>query len=163
MDEMVDVVLRLPESVQALVIAGRNEALRHRLAKRVEGQKSRIKVHGFTDRVDLFLEAADLLVGKAGGLTSSEAMARGVPIVAVRPIPGQEERNCDYLQESGAAVRVHDLFDLHVRLTHFVGNHADLERMQANARAIGRPDSAFRVARSILSRLTPPGAGGSMP
>jgi processive 1,2-diacylglycerol beta-glucosyltransferase len=163
MEGMLEEVLRLPESVQALVIAGKNEALRLRLAKRVEGQQSRIKVHGFTDRVDLFLEAADLLVGKAGGLTSSEAMARGVPIVAVRPIPGQEERNCDYLQESGAAVRVHDLFDLHVRLTHFVGNHADLERMQANARAIGRPDSAFRVARSILSGLTPPGAGGSMP
>lgn len=155
MEGMLEEVLRLPESVQALVIAGKNDALRERLAKRVEGHESRIKVHGFTDRVDLFLEAADLLVGKAGGLTSSEAMARGVPIVAVRPIPGQEERNCDYLQESGAAVRVHDLFDLHVRLTHFVGNRADLERMQANARAIGRPDSAFRVARSILSRLTP--------
>jgi processive 1,2-diacylglycerol beta-glucosyltransferase len=162
MDEMLDAVLRLPESVQALVIAGKNEPLRRRLSKRAEGQEARIKVHGFTDRVDLFLEASDLLVGKAGGLTSSEAMARGVPIVAVRPIPGQEERNCDYLQESGAAVRVHDLFDLHVRLIHFVGNRGDLERMQANARAIGRPDSAFRVARSILSRLTPPGAGGSM-
>ena len=163
MEGMLEEVLRLPESVQALVIAGKNEALRERLAKRVEGHESRIKVHGFTDRVDLFLEAADLLVGKAGGLTSSEAMARGVPIVAVRPIPGQEERNCDYLQESGAAVRVHDLFDLHVRLTHFLGNRADLERMQANARAIGRPDSAFRVARSILSRLTPPGTGATMP
>jgi processive 1,2-diacylglycerol beta-glucosyltransferase len=102
MEGMLEEVLRLPESVQALVIAGKNEALRLRLAKRVEGQQSRIKVHGFTDRVDLFLEAADLLVGKAGGLTSSEAMARGVPIVAVRPIPGQEERNCDYLQESCA-------------------------------------------------------------
>ncbi len=162
MEGMLEEVLRLPESVQALVIAGKNEPLKQRLAKRAEGRASRIKIHGFTDRVDLFLEAADLLVGKAGGLTSSEAMARGVPIVAVRPIPGQEERNCDYLQESGAAVRVHDLFDLHVRLTHFAGNRADLERMQANARAIGRPDSAFRVARSILSQLTPPGAGGSM-
>jgi len=162
MEGMLEEVLRLPESVQALVIAGKNQELRERLAKRVAGRESRIKVHGFTDRVDLFLEAADLLVGKAGGLTSSEAMARGVPIIAVRPIPGQEERNCDYLQESGAAVRVHDLFDLHVRLTHFVGNRTDLERMQTNARAIGRPDSAFGVARSILSQLTPPEAGGSM-
>jgi len=79
-----------------------------------------------------------------------------VPIVAFRPIPGQEERNVDYLQESGAAVRVHDLFDLKVKLTHFLSDRADLERMKANARAIGRPRSAFQVAESILSRLTPP-------
>jgi len=163
MDGMVDVVLQLPENVQALVIAGRNEPLRQRLAKRVEGHERRIQVHGFTDRVHLFLEAADLLVGKAGGLTSSEAMARGVPIVALRPIPGQEERNVDYLQEAGAAVRAHDLFDLKVKLTHFLANPADLARMKQNARAIGRPKSAFQVARSILSRLTPENPGGTMP
>ncbi len=163
MEAMVDVVLRMPDSVQALVLAGRNEELRERLAHKVRGHEDRLKVHGFTDRVHLFLEAADLLVGKAGGLTSSEAMARGVPIVAVHPIPGQEERNCDYLQESGAAVRVHDLFELQYRLTHFLYNRADLDRMKANARGIGRPDSAFRVAESILSRLTPPRAGATMP
>jgi processive 1,2-diacylglycerol beta-glucosyltransferase len=162
MDGMVDVVLQLPESVQALVIAGKNEPLRQRLAKRVEGHERRIQVHGFTDRVHLFLEAADLLVGKAGGLTSSEAMARGVPIVALRPIPGQEERNVDYLQEAGAAVRAHDLFDLKVKLTHFLANPADLARMKQNAHAIGRPKSAFQVARSILSRLTPGNPGGTM-
>ena len=162
MEGMMDEVLRLPDSVQALVIAGKNDPLRERLARRAAGQERRIKVHGFTDRVPLFLEASDLLVGKAGGLTSSEAMARGVPIIAVRPIPGQEERNCDYLQESGAAVRVHDLFDLRVRLTHFLSSAADLERMKVNARAIGRPDSSFRVARAILSQLTPPRPGVSM-
>jgi processive 1,2-diacylglycerol beta-glucosyltransferase len=90
-------------------------------------------------------------------------MARGVPIVAVRPIPGQEERNVDYLQESGAAVRVYDLDDLRYRLTHFLSHREDLDRMKANASAIGRPRSAFQVAESILSRLTPPEAGGSMP
>ncbi|TMQ58365.1 MAG: glycosyltransferase, partial [Candidatus Eisenbacteria bacterium] len=108
-----------------------------------------------SDRVHRILEAADLLVGKAGGLTSSEAMARGVPIIAVRPIPGQEERNVDYLQESGAAVRAYDLDDLQYRLMHFLSDRADLERMKANARSIGRPRSAFQVAESILTRLTP--------
>ncbi len=162
MEAMVDAVLRLPDSVQALILAGRNEDLRRRLARKVQGHERRLQIYGFTDRVHLFLEASDLLVGKAGGLTSSEAMARGVPIVAVRPIPGQEERNCDYLQESGAAVRIHDLFELQYRLTHFLYNRADLDRMKANARAIGRPDSSFRVAESILSRLTPPRASATM-
>jgi len=155
MESMLQVVLELDPSVQAIVLAGRNEELRQRLAKRARGQEHRIKVHGFSDRVHRMLEAADLLVGKAGGLTSSEAMARGVPIIAVRPIPGQEERNVDYLQESGAAVRAYDLDDLQYRLMHFLSDRADLERMKANARSIGRPRSAFQVAESILTRLTP--------
>jgi processive 1,2-diacylglycerol beta-glucosyltransferase len=104
--------------------------------------------------VHVFLEAADLYVGKAGGLTTSEAMARGVPVVAVRPIPGQEERNCDFLQEAGAGIRVHDLFELQVRLKRFVDHPDDLERMKANARAVGKPDSASRVAKSIIARLS---------
>jgi processive 1,2-diacylglycerol beta-glucosyltransferase len=153
MEAMLDVVMRLPESVQAVFVAGKNDALRTRLEQRAAGREARIKVHGFTDRVHVFLEAADLYVGKAGGLTSSEAMARGVPVIAVRPIPGQEERNCDFMQEAGSGVRVHDLFDLEVKLTHFLENPADLERMKVNARSVGRPDSAFRVARSVLEHL----------
>ncbi len=163
MEAMLEVVLSLDASVQAVVLAGKNDVLRQRLLKRARGQEARIKVLGFTDRVHRILEATDVLVGKAGGLTSSEAMARGVPVIAVRPIPGQEERNVDYLQEAGAAVRAHDLDDLQYRLLHFLSDRADLDRMKANARAIGRPHSAFQVAESILTRLTPPGTGGTMP
>ncbi|HZI89621.1 MAG TPA: glycosyltransferase, partial [Candidatus Polarisedimenticolia bacterium] len=127
MEAMMDVVLRLPESVQAVFVAGKNESLQEKLTARAAGHEARIKVHGFTDRVHVFLEAADVYVGKAGGLTCSEAMSRGVPVVAVRPIPGQEERNCDFMQEAGAGVRVHDLFDLHVKLSHFLDHPEDLE------------------------------------
>jgi processive 1,2-diacylglycerol beta-glucosyltransferase len=150
LEGMLEVVLELPPSVQALVIAGRNERLQARLSELARGHEGRIKVHGFSDQVDLFMAASSLLVGKSGGLTSSEAMARGLPLVVYRPIPGQEERNCDYLQESGAAVRVHDLDELHYRLHHFVANPAHLARMEERARAIGRPRAAFDVARKVL-------------
>ena len=147
---MLEVVLSLPDHVQALVIAGRNEQLREALAVRARGLEGRIKVHGFTDRVDLFLAASDLIVGKSGGLTCSEAMARGVPMAIFRPIPGQEERNCDYLQESGAAVRVHDFEDLRHRLTRFLTHPELLRSMRAKAEAIGRPRSAYDVARAVM-------------
>jgi processive 1,2-diacylglycerol beta-glucosyltransferase len=160
MEGMLEIVLGLPDRVQAVVVAGRNQRLRERLAVMAKGQERRIQIHGFTDRVDLLLEASDLLVGKAGGLTSSESMARGVPMVVFRPIPGQEERNCDYLQESGAAVRAHDLDELHYRLRHFLANPEHLGRMRSAAARIGRPRSAYQVAESVLRRLTPlvPGA-----
>jgi processive 1,2-diacylglycerol beta-glucosyltransferase len=56
-----------------------------------------------------FMAAADCLIGKPGGLTISEALARGLPMVIVNPIPGQEERNADYLLEEGAAIRGNNL------------------------------------------------------
>jgi processive 1,2-diacylglycerol beta-glucosyltransferase len=152
---MLEVVRDLPGQVQALVIAGRNERLRKRLMDRARGHEDRIKVHGFTDQMDLFMAASDLIVGKSGGLTSSEAMARGLPMVVFRPIPGQEERNCDFLQENGAAVRAHDLDELHYRLRHFIAVPEHLVAMRSRAAMIGRPRSAFDVARSILGRLTP--------
>ena len=155
LEGMLEVILELPQSVQALVIAGRNDRLRGRLLDLSRGAENRIKVHGFTDQMDLFMAASDLIVGKAGGLTSSEAMARGVPLVVYRPIPGQEERNCDFLQESGAAVRAHDLDELHFRLHHFIANPEHLARMRERASAIGRPRSAFDVARKVLEMAGP--------
>jgi processive 1,2-diacylglycerol beta-glucosyltransferase len=95
MEGMLEIVLGLPDRVQAIVVGGRNPRLCERLSEMARGREDRIRIHGFSDRVNLLLEASDLLVGKAGGLTSSEAMARGVPMVVFRPIPGQEERNCD--------------------------------------------------------------------
>ena len=150
-ETMLDVVLAMPERVQALVIAGRNEALRSRLAARAAGVPDRVKVHGFTDRVETFLAASDVILSKTGGLTVSESMAVGVPMVVFRPLPGQEERNCDFLQESGAGIRVHDYEELHFRLMRFFHDPGRLGEMKANARRVGRPRSAFAVAERLLA------------
>jgi len=150
MEQVVEVILALPERVQALIICGRNEGLRQRLAVRVRGLEHRIKIHGFTERVDQFMAASDVMVGKSGGLTTSEAMARGLPMIVFQPIPGQEERNCDFLQETGAGVRVHDYEELHYRLRHFETHPEHLGVMRAAALGIGRPRSAFDVAGAML-------------
>lgn len=149
-ESMLEVVMELPKSVQALVIAGRNERLRARLVAKTAADRDRIHVHGFTDRVELFLAASDLLLSKSGGLTVSESMAMGVPMLVFRPLPGQEERNCDFLQESGAAIRVHDYEELHFRLMRFLHQPEILDEMKQHARRVGRPRSAFAVAESLL-------------
>jgi processive 1,2-diacylglycerol beta-glucosyltransferase len=77
-------------------------------------------------------------------------MARGVPMAIFRPIPGQEDRNCDYLQESGAAVRVHDIEELRLRLMRFLAHPDLLSGMRAKAGAIGRPRSAYDVANLVM-------------
>jgi len=150
-ETMLDVVLAMPARVQALVVAGRNEALRERLAARAAGVADRVKVHGYTNQVERFLAASDLILSKTGGLTVSESMAVGVPMVVFRPLPGQEERNCDFLQESGAGIRVHDFEELHFRLMHFFHDSGRLAEMKTRARQVGKPRSAFAVADRLLA------------
>lgn len=154
-EQVLEVVLSLPERIQAVVICGRNEGLRRKLAHRVQHHDDRIKISGFTDRVDLYMAAADVMVGKSGGLTTSEAMARGLPMIVYQPIPGQEERNCDFLQETGAGVRVHDFEELHYRLMSYLHHPEHLLVMREAAARIGRPGASRDVARALLDPVAP--------
>jgi processive 1,2-diacylglycerol beta-glucosyltransferase len=109
-----------------------------------------VKVVGFTTEMDSYMAASEFLVGKAGGLTSSEALARGLVLVIVNPVPGQEERNCDHFLEEGAAVRCNNLPTLAYKIDDILGNKARLRRMQESARRIGRPRAASEIVSIVL-------------
>ena len=105
---------------------------------------------GFTDQMDELMAAADLVVSKPGGLTTSEALARGAAMAIVNPIPGQESRNSDFLLENGAAIKINNIATLPHKLTQLLDDPARLARMKAAARRLGRPRAAFDVARRAL-------------
>jgi processive 1,2-diacylglycerol beta-glucosyltransferase len=96
---------------------------------------------------------ADLLVGKAGGLTTSEALARALPIALVEPIPGQEERNADHLLEAGAAIRCNNLPAAAWKIATLLDDPARLRRMQQAARTMARPAAAAVIAENALTLL----------
>lgn len=96
------------------------------------------------------MACADLAVTKPGGLTVSECLAVGLPMVLIAPIPGQEERNADYLMEQGVAVKAHDAVALEYKIEHLL-SHVELARMRENMRGLGRPDAARAVLDHVLS------------
>jgi processive 1,2-diacylglycerol beta-glucosyltransferase len=102
------------------------------------------------------MAAADLLVSKPGGLTTSEALARGTPMVVVNPIPGQESRNSDFLLENAAAVKVNNVATLPYKLNQLLITPGRLAELTANAKRLGRPQAAFDVARAALDWPLPP-------
>jgi processive 1,2-diacylglycerol beta-glucosyltransferase len=110
---LVHTLLELQHPAQLVVICGRSAELKGRLdelaAARPASVTPTLRVVGYTTEMDEYMAAADVLVGKPGGLTSSEALARGLGLVIVHPIPGQEERNADHLLEAGAAIRCEDV------------------------------------------------------
>jgi processive 1,2-diacylglycerol beta-glucosyltransferase len=136
------------------VICGRSAALKARLDERAAARPPHVTpvlhVVGYTTEMDEHMAAADLLVGKPGGLTNSEALARGLGLVIVHPIPGQEERNADHLLEAGAAIRCNNLPALAWKIDRLLGDPARLTVMRANARRLARPHAARDIAATLL-------------
>jgi processive 1,2-diacylglycerol beta-glucosyltransferase len=141
--------LHMCSSFTATVVCGRNDALRQRIEQLVAPAGDRYRVLGFTAEMPQLLRRADLFVGKPGGLSASECMAAGLPMVLVNPIPGQEVRNGDYLMEQGAAVRCNTAAPIGWKIDEVLREPGRLQRMQAAARRTGRPDAAA----DVLSRL----------
>jgi processive 1,2-diacylglycerol beta-glucosyltransferase len=100
--------------------------------------------------MDKYMAAADLLVGKAGGLTTSEALARHLPMALIEPIPGQEERNADHLLEAGAAIRCNNLPAAAWKIALLLDDAARLARMRDAARGMAKPGAAATIAEDAL-------------
>ena len=156
MEQLVGALLNLKRKWQIVAIAGKSEKLRQRMEKLAEksgtlesGAKRLIPV-GFTQEMDRYMAAADLLVGKAGGLTTSEALARGLPMALIEPIPGQEERNADHLLEEGAAIRCNNFPAAAWKIAKLLDDSGRLASMRGAARAMGRPNAAADIAEEAL-------------
>ncbi|WP_165064228.1 MGDG synthase family glycosyltransferase [Marisediminicola senii] len=134
----------------ATIVCGRNDELRRRIETLVAPAGDRYRVLGFTSEMPQLLRSSDLFVGKPGGLSSSECMAAGLPMVLVNSIPGQEVRNGDYLMEQGAAVRCNTAATIGWKIDQVLREPGRLQRMQAAARRIGRPDAAADVLATVL-------------
>lgn len=148
-ESLVRAVHEVRHPIQVAVICGRNAALFRRLSEFSEGRHP-MKTVGFTTQMHDWMAASDLLVGKAGGLTSSEALASGLILVIVNPIPGQEERNSDHFLEEGVAIRCNNLPALAYKIDALLPDRQRFERMRTAVRRLARPNAAADIV-SIVS------------
>jgi processive 1,2-diacylglycerol beta-glucosyltransferase len=146
-------ILAVQAPLQVCVVTGKNEAARERLARVAVPARHTSRLVGFTRQVDELMAAADVVVSKPGGLTTSETLARGCAMVVVDPIPGQEERNSDYLLEQGCAVKVNHLATLNCKLEALLSDPGRLGAMRAAARRAARPRAAADVAEGCAGLL----------
>lgn len=149
-EETLERLLAVPGEPQFLVIAGRNESLRKRLEGAARGARGRVRVFGFVTNIQDLMEASDLAVTKAGGLTVTECLAKGLPMAIFHPIPGQEEANADWLVEKGAAVKVTQPELLPFKVEQVLSDRERLEAMKAAARGAARPRAAFDIVAAVL-------------
>ncbi len=150
LDTVAERLLALGDDFQLIALAGRNAAALAGLQALAARYPGRLLPQGFTDKVERLMACADLAITKPGGLTTSECLAMGLPMIVNSPIPGQEERNADYLLEQGVALKACDAVTLEYRVGLLLAEPERLQSMRARALALGRPDAAQRVLATML-------------
>ncbi len=146
-------LLGVQRPLEIVAVAGRNEKVKAQLEAIPVEPRHRARILGFTDQIDEWMAAADLVVSKPGGLTTSETLARGAILVIVNPIPGQEARNSDFLLENGAAVKVNNVATLAYKVDALLEDPKRLAQLKANVARLARPRAAYDVVERSLKLL----------
>ncbi|MBI3321268.1 MAG: glycosyltransferase [Candidatus Omnitrophica bacterium] len=147
----------LPGRLQLLVVCGHDERARLRLTRRAERSAAPMHVFGFIHYMAELMAVSDLIVAKAGGLTVSEALGRGLPLILYHVIPGQERMNAEYVARHGAAVIAPRPADVARAVQRCAQEPARVKAMARAARAWGRPDAAETIVSQVIGPLLPPG------
>ncbi len=153
---MVERLLNLDSDAQTIVVCGRNHELQQRILRLTESRNGKFKVLGYTDEMHKLMKTADIFIGKPGGITTAEAIACGLPMCVVSPIPGQEERNSDHLLEEGIAVKCNDLTTLPFKLERLLEDTDRLARMRFNALRFAKPNASATIVDTLLEDRLPP-------
>lgn len=151
--ELAECLAGLAARPQVLVVCGTNARLRDGIDHLPAGRTGRIRTLGFTHEVDVLLEACDAVVGKAGGLTCSEALIKRAPLVVFKPTPGQEVRNARFLASAGAAIHADTVEEVRATLTRWLAEPEERERVREAQSRLARPDAAEAIARRVLGDL----------
>lgn len=138
----------LEEDFQILCVCGKNEKMK----KEIESIRWNKKVipYGFVDNVDVMMDASDIIITKPGGLTSSEFLAKKLPAIIMNPIPGQENRNTEFLVNNGAAIMVTDTFPLDEALFEMLESPVRMELFEKSVEVLAKPDATKNVCELAM-------------
>jgi processive 1,2-diacylglycerol beta-glucosyltransferase len=140
---------KLECAFQVVVITGRNARMEKEARARCEGIPGS-KVLGWVDNMHEWMMAADLMVSKPGGATLAEGFACGLPMLAIAPLPGNEERTCQWIEKWGSGVWVRSPAELAPTIARLLARPEELQSLRARAHALARPHAAYDAAEAVL-------------
>jgi processive 1,2-diacylglycerol beta-glucosyltransferase len=150
-------VAKLRHTLQVAVITGRNPRMEKRVSALCQGIP-RSKVLDWVDNMHEWMVAADLMVGKPEGATLTEGFAYGLPLLAVDPLPGNEQRTCQWIEKWGGGVWIKNPAELAPTIGRLLSRREELDSPSRTSRALARPRAAYDAAEAIL-RLSSVGSG----
>ena len=143
-------LLDITMNLQIIVLTGVNKKLIDKLEKFKKKTTKKLLIYEYVTNVDELMELATLIITKPGGMTTSECLAKGLPMVIVNPIPGQEMRNTDFLLNKGIGVRIDKTKDIAEEIELLLKSPERLAAMRQAAYAHAKPHAALDIAHLIL-------------
>jgi processive 1,2-diacylglycerol beta-glucosyltransferase len=153
MGDLAERLASLPAAPQILVLCGTNARLRREVEGMAPAFAGRLRALPFTPDVDLLLEASDMVVSKAGGLTCAEALVKHTPLVIFKPTPGHEVANAQFLEAGGAAVHADSLETVAATVSRWLSDPSALQRARESAARLAHPNAAQHVAERVLESV----------
>ena len=115
-----------------------------------ENAEDRVKVLGFTDKVPELMKISTIVVTKPGGLTTSESLASGLPILVISPIPGQEEENAQFLEEKGVGIWIKKDQNPDEIIKKLFENEDTIAKMKEKVKELAKKDSTENICEILL-------------
>ena len=149
--DVVGMLADFPQSLQVIVVCGHDRRLEEQVRARAARSLNQFRVFGYVDNVEELMTVSDLLITKAGGVTVSEALAKSLPMLIYRPIPGQEEGNTRFLLERGAAIVCRTPQELRDTLGALLSHENRLAAMRDVVVSLSRPDATRTVVAHLAA------------
>jgi len=143
---------KVDKDIQEIVVTGTNKKLYNSLKRKIKKYKKKIIIFGYAQNINELMHIADIVISKPGGVTTSEVLAKGKPMIIVEPLPGQEANNTAYLTKKGAAIKVDEPQKINSVIDGLLNNPYTLKQLQEAAKQIGRPNSSMDIARLLLKK-----------
>lgn len=153
-DDEAGKILSVRQKIELAVVCGNNHKQQSDFERLRDNMPfARIHVYGFVDNVHEMMDAADILVSKPGGLTVTEALLKGLPMVVINPIAGHEERNLEFLLNQGACVRAERSFPLDEAIAMLLNDSQRVEDMKRRIDCISKPNAGSDLVDLVARQL----------
>lgn len=148
-------LIRLCKNYQVVAISGKNKKIYAKFKNLVEtyGASDRVKVLEFTDKVPELMAISSFVITKPGGLTTSESLVSGDPLVLINPIPGQEEENAEFLVRNNVAIWIKKEDNIARVLKNIYRHPEKIEEMRANISDLAKPNSTKNICDILMDTI----------
>lgn len=144
---------KVKNKLQVVIVTGSNRKLYSSLKRKIKKYHHKISLLGYVTNIHELMSVAVVVVTKPGGITISEALTKKLPMLIIKPIPGQEESNTVYLTEHNAAIKVNKPRHINTIIENILDNPEKLKNISESAARIAKPNASLDVAKLILSRI----------